>query len=112
MDDVEYILRIILKARDEMAAVLQKARVQLRGFAKDSDTMNVAVTNLNQAMKNFDTNMEGVTKKLEGWRAILKDAGDESKKTRKSVDDLGKSVEKTARATKQTADTQKQAQRC
>jgi hypothetical protein len=110
MDDVEYILRIILKARDEMAAVLQKARVQLRGFAKDSDTMNVAVTNLNQAMKNFDTNMEGVTKKLEGWRAILKDAGDESKKTRKSVDDLGKSVEKTARATKQTADTQKQLQ--
>src|SRR3954451_19382619 len=110
MDDVEYILRIILKARDEMAAVLQKARVQLRGFAKDSDTMNVAVTNLNQAMKNFDTNMEGVTKKLKDWRAILKDAGDESKKTSKSLDDFEKSAAKAAKATKAGADTQKQLQ--
>ncbi len=110
MDDVEYILRIILKARDEMAAVLQKARVQIRGFAKDSDTMNVAVTNLNQAMKNFDTNMDNVTKKLQAWRAVIHDAGGDSDKASKSLDSFAKSAERTVTATKKAAETQKSLQ--
>src|SRR4051812_4633522 len=103
MDDVEYILRIILKARDEMAAVLAKARTQIRAFTKDADNMNASVTNLNQAMKNFDGNMDGITKKLEAWRAVLRDAGDDSKKTGKALDDLGKSATKTATVTSKAA---------
>src|SRR3954452_8002639 len=110
MNDIEYILRIILKARDEMAGVLSKARTQLRGFAKDADTMNVSVTNLNQAMKNFNGHMDGVTKKLEGWRAILKDAADSTGKSTKSIDGLTKATEQNVRTSQKAVQTQKQLQ--
>jgi ABC-type transporter Mla subunit MlaD len=100
MNDIEYILRIILKARDEMAGVLAKARTQLRGFAKDADTMNTSVTNLNQAMKNFDNHMDGVTKKLEAWRTVLHDAADGGKEVVKSVDNIGKAQERAVTRTK------------
>ena len=100
MDDVEYILRIVLKARDDMANVLRKAREQIRGFAKDSDTMNASVTNLNQAMKNFNNNMDGMTKKLDDWRAALRNAGGESKEVARSISSIGKESEKTAASTK------------
>jgi hypothetical protein len=110
VDDVEYILRIILKARDEMAAVLAKARTQLRGFTTDADKMNSAVTNLNQAMKNFDTNMDGITKKLQAWRAVLRDAGGDSDKTSKSLDSFAKSAERTVASTQKAARTQEELQ--
>jgi hypothetical protein len=107
MDDVEYILRIILKARDEMATVLQKARREIRAFAKDSDTMNTAVTNLNQAMKNFDGNMDNITKKMQAWRAIIRDAGDDTDKSTKSLDSFAKSAERNVKATQKAAESQK-----
>jgi phage-related protein len=100
MNDIEYILRIILKARDEMAGVLAKARTQLRGFAKDADAMNTSVTNLNQAMKNFDNHMDGVTKKLQAWRTVLHDAADGGKEVVKSVDNIGKAQERAVTRTK------------
>jgi phage-related protein len=110
MDDVEYILRIVLKARDDMALVLAKARRELRGFTADADKMNTSVASLNKAMGEFNNNMDGVTKKLEGWRAILRDAADDSKKSAKSLDSLTKAAEKNARVSKQSVETQKQLQ--
>jgi Phage tail lysozyme len=105
MDDVEYILRIILRARDEMAAVLAKARTQLRGFASDADKMNLSVEKLNKSMGDFNKNMDGVAKKLEAWRAVLRDSGDDSDKAAKSLDNFGKSAESTVARTKRAATT-------
>jgi hypothetical protein len=110
MDDVEYILRIVLKARDEMAKVLAKARTEIRGFAKDADKMNTSVTNLNQAMKNFDKGMEGITKKLEGWRAVLRDAGDDSKSSTKSLEGFTEASKRNVAATQKAVQSQKQLQ--
>jgi hypothetical protein len=110
MDDVEYILRLVLKARDDMAAVLAKARTQIRGFASDADKMNTSVTKLNGVMDKFNTNMDGVTKKLEAWRAVLRDAGGDGDKTSKSIDGITKSIEKNIRVSQQSLQTQKQLQ--
>src|SRR3954470_20186331 len=101
MNDIEYILRIILKARDEMAGVLAKARVQLQGFTADADKMNTSVDKLNGTMAKFNGHMDGVTKKLESWRAILKDAADSTNKSTKSIDSLTKATEKQVRASQQ-----------
>jgi phage-related protein len=111
MPDVEYILRIILRARDEMAAVLAKARTQLRGFAADADKMNLSVDKLNKSMSAFNTNMDGVSKKLESWRAVLRDAGRDSEQAAKSIDNVGKSAQRSATSTQRAAQTQEQLQK-
>src|SRR3954471_10272969 len=103
MNDIEYILRIILKANDEMVGVLQRARRELRGFARDANSMNSAVTNLNQAMKGFDTNLDGITKKLNDWRASLREVNDGGKDVVKTLDAVGKNADASSKKVGQAA---------
>ena len=60
-NDVEYILRIVLRARDEMVAVFAKARAELRGFTSDIKKfdqslggLNSRITGLNRRIGNVD----------------------------------------------------------
>lgn len=78
MDSVEYILRIILKARDEMAAVLARVRTEIRGLGTDADKTRVKIEGLNKVISSMNTRVTNATKKVADWRAALKGAGDDA----------------------------------
>lgn len=111
MNEVEYILRIVLKARDELAGALKRAREELRLFANAADSDTKKINALNESLKNLSINAENITDKFREWRDILRGAGDDSAKTKRSVDSLVKSVDETGKATKRQADEQERAVR-
>lgn len=91
--DVEYILRIVLRARNELASAFAKARAEVAAFAaetkkfnKDLDGLNTRITSLNQRVGN-------VTNKINDWRAAMRGFGTDSKDAEKSSGDLAKEVE-------------------
>lgn len=114
MPDVEYILRIVLRARDEMAAVLAKARTELRGFSKDAQGLDTVLGKLNGNIDKFNANLDGVLDRLKEWQATMRDAGGETdglntnvKESVKNLDDLSnKMVDNSKAAAKQKADVQ------
>jgi len=104
MNDIEYILRIILQARDQTAAAFKTAREELRHFVSDVDSSSGKLDKFNNSMKTMETNMAGVTEKIREWRSVIQGMGDDSSDASKSVSSLNKEVENsvktTARATK------------
>lgn len=110
INEVEYVLKIILKARDELAAGLSKARVQLRGFKTDVESMSTAVDKVNGILDKFDGNLAKVTQRLESWRSTLRSTGDDAKELTKALDKVGKQAETTARKTSAAGKTQEQLQ--
>src|SRR4051794_21912474 len=95
MDNVEYILRIILRARDEMAAVLRKARMELEKFSGDVEKLDKNLDSLNSRITSLNTRVGNVTRKIEDWRAAMRGFGKDgdsaatsTKKMVKATDDL------------------------
>src|SRR4051812_43548098 len=84
-NDVEYILRVILRARDEMAAVLVKAREQLRGFATDSRNMQTNLDGLNKSITSLNTRLNNSTKKVEDWRAAIRGSTGDNDASARSI---------------------------
>lgn len=111
MNEMEYILRIVLRARDELAAGLAKARTQIRGFKNDIEGMDKATANLNKTLHDFDGNMANITKKLDAWRSTLRGIDKDGKDLAKTFDGVGKAAEASARKTVQVARTQEQLQK-
>ena len=109
MNEVEYILRIVLKARDELASALAKARTELRGFARDAEANKSKIDAFNTSMENMSTNVDNITDKLREWRTVLQGSSDDIGKTKKSFDDLGKGVEAAGKRVAKTADEQEKA---
>jgi chromosome segregation ATPase len=110
MNEVEYVLRIILRARDELAAGLAKARTQLRGFKTDTESMNTALGNLNKTLSTFDGHLGNIEKKINNWRAALRDTNKDGKELSKTFDALGKQAESTGRKISTAGKTQEQLQ--
>lgn len=101
MNDIEYILRIVLKARDEMAAVLAKARAELTLFSKEAGGLNKNLDGLNSRMNTLNNRLDNVTNKLSAWRSEMRSFTGESDKAGASVsrvsretDNVDKSVRK------------------
>jgi phage-related protein len=109
MNEIEYILRIVLKARDELATALKRAREELRLFANAAETNQNKINAFNESMEKLSKNADNITDKFREWRAILQGTADDSAKTKKSVDALAKEVEETAKATRKQADAQEKA---
>ena len=108
MNEVEYILRIVLKARDELAGALKKAREELRHFANQIETDQKKIDAFNESMSKMDTNVKNVTDRFKEWRAVIQGTGDDADDTRKSFGDLGKEVEQTTK--KQAASAKQQSE--
>lgn len=83
MNDVEYVLRIVLKARDEMAKVLAKARAELIGFTSaakkghsDIDGLNTRISSLNRRMGNLIDRFDAAGAAIHHFASRKKDADD------------------------------------
>ena len=76
--DTEYILRIILRARDEMAKVLAKVRGELRAFGNDAKSMKGEIDKLNSSISGMNRRLGGLTDKLEKWRQTVRGARSET----------------------------------
>lgn len=74
MNEVEYVLRLVLKARDDMSAVLAKARTELIGFKGDADDLEHSLEDVNKRMKTFSNNVRNARTEL----AQLKQASDQT----------------------------------
>jgi len=108
MSEIEYILRIILRARDETAAAFRLAREQLRGFITDAERGTNKLEGFNTSMKNMEKNMGNVTTKLREWRAVMQGLGDDNKEASKSVGQLGREMDTVVKKTTAAARSQKE----
>ena len=108
MNEVEYILRIVLQARDELAGALSRARKELRDFASDADTNKNKIDGFNNSIKNMETTVEGITEKMRAWRTVMQGTGDDNADAKKSFGDLGKEIDQTAKRTSGLLKTQQQ----
>jgi len=95
MNEVEYILRIVLKARDDLASSLAAATTKLKAFTKAIDEENGKLHALNESLERMDTNVQNVTDKFEAWRAVISGVSKDTDDTRKSFGQLGKEVNAT-----------------
>jgi hypothetical protein len=94
--DTEYILRIILKARDEIAGVLARARAEIRGFSRDAQSMKAEIDKINTSISGMNRRLGGLTDRLEKWRQTIRGA-------RSATDELADSETREAKATERLA---------
>ena len=111
MNEVEYVLRIVLQARDQLAGALKKAREELRLFVNAIDSHKAKIDAFNTSIKAMDENVENVTNKFKDWRAVMEGTAGENAKAKKSFGDLGREVDSTAKAQNRNADAQIKAAR-
>lgn len=69
--DTEFILKIILRARDEIASVLARARAELRGFAVDSKAAKAEIDKLNSSISSMNTRLKNLTNKFDEWHTSV-----------------------------------------
>jgi phage-related protein len=103
MNEVEYVLRIILKARDELAGSLKKAREELRLFAAAADSNSSKINAFNKSIETMDKNVEGITNKFREWRAVIEGTAGDNAKSNKSFADLNKEIETGVKTTTRAA---------
>lgn len=96
MDNVEYILRIILRARDEMAAVLRKARLEMERMESSAGKLDAKLEGLNSRITSLNTRVGNVTRKIEDWRAAMQGFGKDGDDAGKSTKGLAKEVDNLA----------------
>ena len=107
MNEIEYILRILLKARDETAAAFRTAREQLRLFVNAADDGSKKLDKFNASMATMERNMDGVTKKIREWRAVIQGLGDDNDESAKSIAKIGKETDTYVKSTQRAVQTQK-----
>ena len=107
MNEVEYILRIILRARDETAKAFQAAREQLRLFVKAADDGSAKLDKFNKSMKTMENNMDSLTTKLREWRTVMQGLGDENDEAAKSIAKVGKETDSYVKKSQQAVRAQK-----
>ena len=105
MNEVEYILRIVLKARDELATALRKAREELRLFANAADSNKGKIDALNTSMEKLDNTAGNLTDKFREWRAVMQGTAGGNDQAKKSFSDLSKEVETSVKSTRKAATT-------
>jgi len=112
MNEIEYILRILLKARDETAAAFKSAREELRLFVSAVDAQSVKLDKFNESMSKMEKNMTSITEKIRDWRAAMQGLGEDNDDSAKSIARVGKEtdayVKKAAVAVKTQDDLKKQ----
>jgi hypothetical protein len=108
MNEVEYILRVILKARDELATALKRAREELRLFVNAADSSTSKLEKFNSTMTQMDKNITNITQKMREWRQVIGGVGDDNAETSKSFGQLGKEVDQTVKKTTQATRTTKE----
>lgn len=65
MNEVEYILRVVLKARDEMAKTFAGARAQVAAFATSARGADADITNLNKKITSLNTRLKNTVDRLD-----------------------------------------------
>ena len=85
MNEPEYILRIILRARDETAAAFKAARQELAGFVGDIDKHNAKLNAFNSSMEKMEKNVGNATDKLREWRALMQGISGDNDDVAKSL---------------------------
>src|SRR4051812_36591124 len=93
MNEVEYILRIVLKARDELAGALKAAREELRLFANATNSHTSKINAFNESMAKMDKNVEGITNKFREWRAVIEGSSKGTDDHKKSMTALNRELE-------------------
>jgi chromosome segregation ATPase len=117
MNEAEYVLRLILRARDELSSKLTKVRTELKGLEKDSANASKGFDELNKRITSANTRIGNLTDKMKEARKAFRDlASDEDKVSKSSksmagdVDDVAESIEsmaeKTANANKKLGELQ------
>jgi hypothetical protein len=103
MNEAEYILRILLRARDQMSAVLAKARKEIAAFGEQTKKTNTDIDKLNSQITSLNTRIGNVTDKVAAWRAAMRDFGKDGETASRSARNVTKSAEQIAVASENAA---------
>jgi hypothetical protein len=90
--DTEYILRIILKARDEIAGVLARARAELKLFGTEAKNSKADIDKLNKSLSSMNTRLGNVIDKFGDWHTRVNGARSDTGQFSKSVSGLDNSI--------------------
>jgi hypothetical protein len=100
MNEVEYILRVILRARNEMGRVFANAAKQLDLFAAKAKEHDNTLKGFNTRIANMNTRIDASTEKIKTWQSAIRSFTGESEKadkatvkTTKSTGEHSKAVE-------------------
>lgn len=95
MNEAEYILRIILRARDEFAATFAKARTQIQGLRSDHTALNAVLKTTNDRVTSLNTRYGNLIKKTDEARAAMREL---ARGTEADFDRLANQVDKSTSA--------------
>lgn len=65
MNEIEYILRIVLKARDELARALARARGELRSFSTQANNSSGGIDRINTRIASLNRHLDGLIGRLD-----------------------------------------------
>lgn len=95
MSEAEYILRIILRAKDEFAAVFAKARTQIQGLRSDHTALNAVLKTTNDRITSLNTRYGNLIKKTNEARDAMREL---AKGTEADFDKLDRQIDRTTGA--------------
>src|SRR3954452_12386915 len=104
MNEVEYILRVILKARNDLGRAFAAAKTQLEAFTAAAKKADGDLDKLNTRISSMNTRIGNSTKKVKEWQAAIRafsgdiDKADKvSAKSAKSIEAIGKESDTAAK---------------
>jgi hypothetical protein len=97
MNEVEYILRVILRARNELGRAFAAARKELDAFVKSANTADKDLENLNKRISSLNTRIGNSTKKVKEWQSAIRAFSGDLDKADKASAKSAKSLEAIAK---------------
>lgn len=95
MNDIEYIIRVVLKARDDMRGKLGAAAAEIRGLDAAADGLDKRLDNVNKKVTSFNTrvnNLGATLKKVREGDATLDDVLKDITKSEQDLEHASKSA--------------------
>lgn len=109
MNEAEYILRVILEARDKMATVLRAARAELRQFGSDAkkagvdiDGLNSKVSSLTRRLGNMISRFDEAGAAIHRFASQKRDADQLLERNVRLFDSFAGAMRETANAARET----------
>lgn len=107
----DYILKIILRARDEMASVLARARREVDQFARQVNRADSEVDGLNSRISGLNRRLGNTVSRVRAVRNELRELGSGSGQASRGLDQAGDAAARSATGLRQVSRASREADR-
>ena len=103
-ESVEYVIRVILRARDDLSLTLAKIREEIRDLGNDADSLDLSLAKVNDRITKMNDRARNAAVRLGELKKATDDLGGSVEKFNKLEGDLAKAEDLSEKATNRQRD--------